>query len=471
MSANVEFHDITEISALLGRRVLNSREVTEMLLKRIECMDGSLRSYAHVLANDALRQAEKADREIESGLHRGPLHGVPLAVKDLCWIEGLATPAGSPVHRHFVPPHDATVVRRLTEAGAVLIGKTQLTEGAYSDYHPSIPSVTNPWNSDYWAGISSSGSAVAAAAGLCFGSIASDTGGSIRWPAAANGVTGLKPTWGRVSRQGIFDLAPSLDHIGPIARNVADVAAILAAIAGHDIDDPTTSVRATADYSANTMAAVNDKRIGIDRRWNDDGVDPETQAVLAEAYAVFSDLGVEIVDVSCPDISQIIADWTPNCAVEAAVVHRMAYAEHGDQYGPILSSVIEAGKMVSGTDYQEILLRRAAFRGRLEALLLSVDAILTPVHPFAPLSIETIATLGEQPDLIAKLQRYTCPFNMSGHPTLTFPAGVAANGMPIGLQLIAAEFDESSLFSLGAAFQRATTWHRRHPHIESSSDR
>ncbi|NLR99871.1 amidase [Rhizobium sp. P38BS-XIX] len=471
MSANLEFHDITEISELIGRRALSSREVTEMLLERIECVDGSLRSYACVLANDALRQAEKADREIESGLHRGPLHGVPVAVKDLCWIEGLATPAGSTVHRHFVPPRDATVVRRLTETGAVLIGKTQLTEGAYSDYHPSIPPVTNPWNSDYWAGISSSGSAVAVAAGLCFGSIASDTGGSIRWPAAANGVTGLKPTWGRVSRQGIFDLAPSLDHIGPIARNVADVAAILAAIAGHDIDDPTTSIRATADYKADTIAAVSGKRIGIDRRWNGEDVDPETQAALVEAYAVFSELGVEIVDVSFPDVSQIIADWTPNCAVEAAVAHRMAYAEHGDQYGPILSSVIEAGKMISGTAYQEILLRRAAFRGRVEALLLSVDAILTPVHPFAPLSIETIATLGEQPDLIAKLQRYTCPFNMSGHPTLTFPAGVAANGMPIGLQLIAVEFDESSLFSLGAAFQRATTWHRRHPHVESSSDR
>jgi amidase len=348
----------------------------------------------------------------------------------------------------------------------VLIGKTQLTEGAYSDYHPSIPPVCNPWNSAYWAGISSGGSAAATAAGLCFGAIASDTGGSIRWPCAANGVSGLKPTWGRVSRHGTFDLAPSLDHIGPIARSVVGVAALFKAIAGHDVDDPTTSSRPVVDYMADTFADVRGKRIGIDRNWNSDDVDVGTQVALAEACAVFSDLGVEIVDVSFPDVRQIVLDWTPNCAVEAAVVHEAAYALHKEQYGPILSSVVEAGMAVSGMDYQRILLRRAAFRGQVEALLSSVDAVLTPIHPFAPLTLKTIATLGEQPELIAKLQRYTCPFNMSGHPTLAFPGGVSADGMPIGLQLIAAAFDESSLLALGAAFQGWTEWHRRRPDLD-----
>ncbi|HLP67656.1 MAG TPA: amidase, partial [Rhizobium sp.] len=177
MSFDVEFSNLTEVGGLIARRAITSKEVTEMLLARIQRIDGGLRAYARVLDDRALRQAETADREIEEGLHRGPIHGIPIAVKDLCWIKGVATAAGTAVHRDFISTRDATVVRRLVEAGAVLIGKTQLTEGAYSDYHPSISPVRNPWNREYWAGISSSGSAVATAAGLCFGSIASDTGG------------------------------------------------------------------------------------------------------------------------------------------------------------------------------------------------------------------------------------------------------------------------------------------------------
>lgn len=466
MSFEVEFRDLIDVGGLIAQRALTSTEVTKGLLARIQRIDGGLKAYARLLGDSAIRQAETADREIAAGIRRGPLHGVPIAVKDLCWVEGAPTAAGTAIHKDFVPTRDATVVRKLKEAGAVLIGKTQLTEGAYSDYHPSIPPVRNPWNDDYWAGISSSGSAVAAAAGLCFGAIASDTGGSIRWPSAANGVSGLKPTWGRVSRYGTFDLAPSLDHIGPIARSVADVAAILSAIAGDDLDDPTATRRPVGDYIADTIVDVRGRRIGIDRRWNSEDVDSEVQAALTEARAVFSDLGVEIVDVSFPDVRQIVADWTPNCAVEAAVAHQSTYPRHKEQYGSILSSVIENGMVVSGMEYQRILLRRAIFRGQVEALFSSVDAILTPIHPFAPLALSTIATLGEQPELIAKLQRYTCPFDMSGHPALAFPGGFSTEGVPIGLQLIAASFDEASLFSLGSAFQRVTNWHRRHPGLD-----
>lgn len=468
MSPDVEFRDLIDVGGLIARRALTSVEVTEGLLARIQRIDGSLNAYVRILGDSAIQQAKKADREIAEGLYRGPLHGVPIAVKDLCWIEGIPTAAGTAIHKNFVPTHDATVVRKLKDAGAVLIGKTQLTEGAYSDYHPSIPPVRNPWNTDYWTGISSSGSAVAVAVGLCFGSIASDTGGSIRWPSAANGVTGLKPTWGRVSRYGTFDLAPSLDHIGPIARSVTDVAAILNVIAGHDSHDPTTSLHPVGDYIADTIVDVRDKRIGIDRRWNSEDVDPEIQTALTEACTVFSNLGVEVVELSFPDVRQIVADWTPNCAVEAAVAHQSTYPLHKEQYGPILSSVIESGRGVSAMEYQRILLRRAMFRGQVEALFSSVDAILTPPQPFAPLTIGTIATLGEQPELIAKLQRYTCPFDMSGHPTLTFPGGFSTDGMPIGLQLIAASFDEASLFNLGAAYQRVTDWHRRHPDFDGS---
>jgi amidase len=359
------------------------------------------------------------------------------------------------------------VVRRLNKAGAVLLGKLQLTEGAYSDHHPSVTPPKNPWNTDYWPGISSNGPAVATAAGLCYGALASDTGGSIRWPCAANGLTGLKPSWGRVSRYGVFELAATLDHVGPIARSAADAGAILGVIAGHDAKDPTAVPDPVPDYLAAAAQDVNGLRIGVDAAWNSDGVDDVTQQVLGTAAEAFSALGASIVDVQFPDVTQTVADWVPNCAVEAAVAHEATYPARKDEYGPVLASVIETGRALSGLDYQKILLRRLALRGRVASLFETIDLLLTPVHPFPPLTLAMIRTLGEQPDLIARLQRYTCPFDMTGHPTITLPAGFSAAGLPIALQLVAANLGEATLVRAGASFQRVTSWHRRHPSLAS----
>lgn len=460
------FHELAQIGKLIKDQTISAREVTEMQLARVASLDGVLHSYVEVLRESALAQADTADREIADGQYRGPFHGVPIAVKDLCWVEGTATAAGTLVHKAFVPDEDATVVRRLKDAGAVFIGKTRLTEGAYSDYHPAVEPALNPWNAEYWTGISSSGSGVAVAAGLCFGAIGSDTGGSIRWPSAANGVTGIKPTWGRVSRHGVFELAASLDHVGTMARSVVDAAALLGVIAGGDPHDPTASIRPVPDYMAATIGGVAGLRIGIDRRWNSENVDIETTAAIDDAMNIFADLGAVIVEIAFPDVDQIVADWVPNCAVEVAVAHEVAYADDPELYGPVLSSVIEAGQQISGVEYQKIMLRRMAFRGQVEALFSTADVLLTPVQPFDPLRLVTIATLGEQPELIARLQRYTCPFDMSGHPTLSLPAGFSSAGMPIGLQLVAAQFDEGMLIRAGAAFQNATSWHQRHPRLD-----
>jgi amidase len=321
----------------------------------------------------------------------------------------------------------------------------------------------NPWNADYWPGISSSGAGVATAAGLCFGSLASDTGGSIRWPCAANGLTGLKPTWGRVSRYGVFELAPTLDHVGPMARSAADAGAMLGAVAGSDPNDPTAVLDPVPDYLAVVGQGARGLRIGVDAAWNGDGVDAATQAVLSEAAQVFRMLGADIVDVRFPDVTQAVADWSPNCAVEAAVAHEATYPACKDEYGPVLASVIEAGRALSGFDYQKILLRRLALRGRVAALFRTIDLLLTPVHPFAPPTLAMIRTLGEQPELIAKLQRYTCPFDMTGNPTITLPGGFTAAGLPIAFQLVAADLGEATLVRAGAAFQSVTSWHRRHP--------
>jgi amidase len=460
-----DLHDleITELAARIRAREVSPVAVTRSLLDRIVTLDGALGSYALVMADVAMAEAEAAEAEIAVGRCRGPLHGVPIAVKDLYRTKGFPTAAGMAIHRDYIAEEDATVVRRLRDAGAVLLGKLQMTEGAYSDHHPSVTPPKNPWDADYWPGISSSGPGVATAAGLCFASIASDTGGSIRWPSAANGVTGLKPTWGRVSRYGVFELAATMDHVGPMTRSPADAGAILNVIAGADPKDPTALLDAVPDYLTEVGQGLRGLRIGIDAAWNSNDVDTVTQAVLSEAIEVFHTLGVTGVDVTFPDVTQAIADWAPNCAVEAAVAHEATYPARKDEYGPVLASVIEAGRSLPAVDYQKILLRRLNLRGRVNALFDTIDLLLIPVHPFAPLTVATIRTLGEQPELIAKLQRYTCPFDLTGHPTITLPGGFSEAGLPIAFQLVAAHLGEATLVHAGAAFQSVTSWHRRRP--------
>lgn len=467
MAPDWHFLSITELAARIRRREISPTTVVRAQLDRIAALDGVLHSYALVMADMAMAQAEAAEAEIAAGRYRGPLHGVPIGVKDLCWTEGVPTGAGMAIHRDFRPDRDATVVQRLKQAGAVLLGKLQLTEGAYSDHHPSVTAPRNPWHADYWPGISSSGAGVATAAGLCHGAIASDTGGSIRWPAAANGVTGLKPTWGRVSRHGVFPLAPSLDHVGTMARSAADAGLLLQVIGGADTQDPTALHEPVPDYLGAMATDLRGVRIGIDADWNGDGIDAEVQAVVCAAAEVLRALGATVVNVRVPEAmragSALTDDWAANCAVEAAVAHAASYPARRDEYGPVLASVIEAGRALSGIDYQRILLRRADLRGRMVSLLQTIDLLLTPVHPYASLSLAAVRTLGEQPALIAGLQRYTCPFNLTGHPTITLPGGLSRLGLPIGFQLVAPRLGEAMLVRAGAAFQGATDWHRQHP--------
>ncbi len=460
---DLHYLEITELAALIRARDVSPVTVTRAQLDRIASLDRALGSYALVMADVALAQAEAAEAEIAAGRYRGPLHGVPIAVKDLCRTKGFRTAAGMAIYEDYRPNEDATVVRRLREAGAVLLGKLQLTEGAYSDHHPSVTPPKNPWNADYWPGMSSSGSGVATAAGLCYGSLGSDTGGSIRWPSAANGLTGLKPTWGRVSRYGVFELAATLDHVGPMARSAADAGAMLGAIAGSDPNDPTAVRDSVPDYLAAVGQGVRGLRIGVDAVWNGDDMDAMTQSVLSEAIEVFRTLGAHVVDVRFPDVTQAIADWFPNCAVEAAVAHEATYPASQSEYGPVLASVIESGRLLSGLDYQKILLRRLDLRGRVDALFGSIDLLLIPVHPFSPPTVALMRTLAERPELVSGLLRCTCPFDMTGHPTITLPGGFTEAGLPIAFQLVAAHLSETTLVRAGAAFQRVTPYHRRHP--------
>src|SRR6266851_5767221 len=268
------FLTLGELSELLHKREVTSVEATSAVLDRIHKLNSTLRAYLTMLDDSALRQAQAADKEIAAGKWRGPLHGVPVAVKDLCWTKGVPTTCASGVLRDWRPDSNATVVDRFEAAGAVLLGKLHLTEFAVIWYHPDFPAPLNPWDSSLWPGASSSGSGVAAAAGLCFAAIGTDTGGSIRFPSAANGVVGLKPTWGRVSRHGVFPLGESLDHIGPMTRSVVDAALVLGVIAGQDPADETSLAAPIEDYAAAASNGVKGIRIGLDERYIGTGASP-----------------------------------------------------------------------------------------------------------------------------------------------------------------------------------------------------
>jgi amidase len=462
MTADLHYSGLVDVGRKIQARELSPLEATKAMLERIEKLDGKLKSFAYVMADSALAAAAAAEQEITSGKIKGPLHGVPVAVKDLCWVKGAPAAHGMTIHRDFRPTEDATVVARLKDAGAIILGKLQQTEGAYADHHPKIDPPKNPWNADLWPGASSSGSGVATAAGLCFGSLGTDTGGSIRFPSAANGVTGLKPTWGRVSRYGAFELAATLDHIGPMARSVVDCGAILGVIAGQDPKDTTSVPLTVPDY----LAGLRGVTIGVDRRWTGEGTDGDAAKVLAEGLRVAADLGAKIKEINFPDPKTVIDDWFPLCGIEVAVAHEDTYPARKDEYGPALAGLLDLGRQQSGMDYQKIVLRREAFRGAVRVLFESVDLIAVPAQAFAAPTLTKMAALGEDASLIAGLLRFTCPFDMTGSPTVTLPGGgFAANGGPVGFQFVGRHFEEANLVRAGDAFQRVTDWHKRHPRI------
>ena len=377
-SESVCILDLVEIGQRVQAKQLSSAEVTQAVLDRIARLDGRLKSYATLTADLALTQAKQADIEIGRGAIRGPLHGVPIAVKDLCNTKGIPTAAGMMIYKGHRPDNDATVVTRLREAGAVLLGKLQMTEGAFGQHHPSIDPPVNPWSAAHWTGVSSSGSGVATAAALCYGSLGTDTLGSIRFPSTMNGVTGLKPSWGRVSRAGVFALAQSMDHVGPMTRCAADAAVMLGAIASADLDDPTAVHEPVPDYLAGISGGVRGLRIGIDRSLIATGADADMQRVTEEAAAVLTQIGAVLRDVNFPSPDAIVRDARALCSVEAAVAHEATYPSRAAEYGPVLSQALEAGRALDGLAVAKILLRREAFRGQLNALFRGIDLLIMP---------------------------------------------------------------------------------------------
>jgi amidase len=462
--ASTELHDLTLIEASEGLRAgqFSAEELSLHMLARISRLDSRLKSYATIHDDGAVYQAKAADEARAKGADH-VLLGIPLGIKDLCATKDMPTHVGSIALRNWNPGVDATVVARLREAGAVFIGKTQMTEGAYAAHHPDIPPPVNPWNAETWMGVSSSGSGVATAARLCFGSLGTDTGGSIRFPSYCCGLTGLKPTWGRVSRANAFALSESLDHIGPMTRTAADAAAILGVIAGADSDDPTALQAPVPDYLGALDGNAKGLVIGLDEAYCADGVDPRVTAVIVAAVDVLRDAGAVIKMIKMPNRDAVVKGWIPFCGADAALAHEATYPSRASEYGPALSGLIDEGRAATGMEIAAIEIARKKFAGALAAMFEEVDMVFSPAMPDPPPSLDEISKLGQEEGDVDRPISYTCPHDMAGVPTITLLGGFTDDSRPIGFQLVGPRLSEDVLLRAGDAFPHATDWHTRAP--------
>jgi amidase len=463
MSDPTRFWSVGRLGEAYRRGETTPTAVTRALLDRIATENPRLHAYVHVAADLAMAQAEQAERELAQGLDRGPLHGVPIGVKDLCATRDMPTRAGNPRLGPFMPGEDATVVARLRRAGAVIPGKLQMTEGATGVHHPDVVPPVNPWNAELWTGISSSGSGVAPAAGLCQASLGSDTGGSIRFPSAMCGLTGVKPTWGRVSLAGVFPLAWSMDHVGPMARSAADAAAVLSAIAGPDPADPGTALAPADDYVAALGGGVQGLAIGLDAAFCTEDVDPQVSAAVFAAAAIFRDAGAAITPVTFPAADAQLAAAAAGMRAETALAHAATFPSQAEAYGPWLRAMLETSQSTTAAEVVGALRARHALRAGVDRLLAQAPLLILPATPFVTPSAAEGVVMVSDPVKMGRSTRYTLLFDLTGHPTVTFPCGLDDRGAPIGFQLIGRPFDEALLLRAAHAFQQRTGFHTHRP--------
>jgi len=456
---------LCEVAELIARRALSPVELTKAELSRIEALDKKLHSYLLVTADLALAQARRAEQEIAAGGYRGKLHGMPVAVKDLVHMKEVPTTCASTILRGFRPGYDAAVIEKLGAAGAVILGKLNLTEFALYGYHPEYEYPRNPWNLDYWAGASSSGSGVATAAGLCFASLGTDTGGSIRFPSAACGIVGIKPTFGKVSRYGVFPLADTLDHVGPMTRTVADAAAMLSVLEGRDERDPTTRSDLRADYEAALGKGVRGLRIGLDRSYCTTDTDPRMSEVAFRAAEQFAGLGAEIVEVHAQALNDVCLPWLATCAVDTLVHHKEFYPSRAADYGPVFRAWLEYASRVTAAAYARGEVMRQTTRALFEKIFTEADCLLCPAMAAPPQS-QFRPDQVMPPEELARLIRFAGPSNYTGSPSITVPNGFTAEGLPTAMQLIGRHGDEATLIRAAAAYERATDWHLRRPPLQ-----
>lgn len=462
---------IADAGEQLRRRALSPVELTRAHLDRIQRLDGDLLSFITVLPAEALAAAAAAEQELSRGHYRGPLHGIPIALKDLVMTRGVRTTCGSRILSAWVPEADATVARRLSEAGAILLGKLNMHEFAYgpTGVNPHYGTPRNPWDRSRMPGGSSSGSAVAVAAGLCAGALGTDTGGSVRIPAALCGLVGLKPTYGRVSRAGVIPLAWSLDHVGPMTRSVTDAALLLQALAGKDPRDPSSADVPIPDYRRAMQGDVHGLRLGLPKDFFFAHLDPEVRTVVLAAARCLEAQGASLEEIGLPGIHHAGPASFAIIASEATAYHEPYLKTRAADYGPDVRARLTTGQFVLATQYLKAQRARQIIRAEVDAALRRLDALVLPTTPIpAPRTDEQRVTVdGVVEDTRWWLIRCTRPFNLTGHPTLSVPCGLTAAGLPIGLQIVGRYFDEATLLRIGHAFEAVGPMRDLRPPLDS----
>lgn len=465
---DVAFLGLAEASRGLAEGRLSPVDLTEAMLARIEALNPRLNAFLAVEADRARAAAREAAARRAAGRPRGPLDGIPIAVKDLFWRAGRPTSAGAKRPVVERAPEDATVIARLEAAGAVMLGVLGLHEFAYgvTTVNPHHGPVRNPWNLERNPGGSSGGSAAALAAGLCYGSLGSDTGGSVRIPASVCGVVGLKPTYGRVSRHGVYPLAWSLDHVGPMARRVEDVAMLLEVIAGPDPADPTASRRPVPAYASRLVRAGSPPlaglRVGVPRGFFFDRAEPEVARVVREAIARLGDLGASVREVALPRTEAGVPAGLLVLLSEAAAVHARRLVETPGDIGADVRARLEQGRVVPATDYIAAQRTRAVVRRELGDVLREVDCLATPTTPASAGPLAEGAT-GPADAARRAMTHLTRPFNLTGLPALSVPCGFTSEGLPVGLQLVGRPFEEGTLLAAAAPLEAALGLTARRP--------
>jgi len=446
----------------LAREIATCRisavEATETCLARITRFDRRIRSFITLDADGARAAARGLDAELARGRSRGALHGIPVALKDLCHVRGLPTSCGTKTAEYFTPERECAAATRLRGAGAVILGKLNMVElavGPFGD-NPHHGDVQNPWRPGHSAGGSSSGSGAAVAAGFVLGALGSDTGGSIRMPAACCGIAGLKPTYGRVSRTGVMPLSWSLDHVGPMTRTVRDAALLLAVIAGRDASDATSSRRPVPDDLATLPRAIAGLRIGVPENYYFDRVDPEMEAAVRAAIRALEGLGAVLVDLRLPDPEPLVGVANVITRSESAAIHARLLRERPHEVGPVVRARLEIGFQISAHDYiQAQRVRSRLTREFIGEVFGTVDAIITPTIPEPAPKLETV-TAGSLEEIVRRtgqFSRFTRPFNALGLPALSVPCGWSADGRPLAFQVVGRPFDEATVLRLGCAWE------------------
>ncbi len=458
---------LTEMAELVVEQKVSPVDLVEACLGQIELVKET-NAYISVAADEAQEVARACETMIAAGHRLGPLHGIPIALKDNIGVRGQLTTAGSKILAGYRPADDATVTRRLRSAGAIIIGKTNLHEFAWggTSANPHYGFVTNPWDTTRMPGGSSGGSGVAVAARTCFGALGTDTGGSIRLPSALNGITGLRPTIGRVSNAGVIPLAWSMDTVGPMAKTAEDCAVLLSVLAGYDRDDTGSANVAVGDYGRGLGRGADGVRVGLIAGYSLHHVQPAVESAVHDALAVLESLGAHTIEVAIADLEGNISAQLTVEASEPSTYHQRWLREQPESYGDDVRLLLEAGELLLATQYLQAQRYRALLRRQTLEALERADVLLCPTLPFTATRLGEVTVEiepGRPEDMLSAIMQFTGLPSLTGLPAISVPCGFDADGLPIGLQLIGRPFDEATLLRVAAAFQTAVSFHRRVP--------